>query len=250
MTSRRDQLQERYEDALFALIMDEYLREQGRQALNENEQLRELPNHTISQEMNEKIRKLILHSSRSQSGSLTWKNLVKILNYIAVAVCLTVLLTATALAVSPTLREQILSLLITTSEKSTDFNFLYNGRLESPADYTVGEVQDFTIGWIPEGFMFEKEERMHSEIIYRFQTVEEQYLTIQKATGEAITFSVDTEDAEVSHIVIHGKSALVSEKQDCIIITWAEEETATIFCISGEGVAKEDIIKVARNIQE
>ena len=44
--------------------------------------------------------------------------------------------------------------------------------------------------------------------------------------------------------------SIVSEKQDCIIITWAEEETATIFCISGEGVAKEDIIKVARNIQE
>lgn len=250
MTSRHDELQERYEDALFALMMDEYLRVQGQKALEENKRLKESLSHTISNGINEKIKKLILHRFSSQKMRLTRKKFVKILNYIAVAVCCALLMTATALAVSPTLREKVFRLLVTVSEKDTQFQFLYNGKHENSVDYTVGEIQDFIVGWIPDGFIFEKEERFTDYIIYTFYTIEEQYLNIEKATGDAMTFSVDTEDAEISYISIHGTSALMSEKEDCIIITWAEEETATIFCISGEGISKKDMIKVAQNVQE
>ena len=49
MSSEHNQLQEQYEDALFALIMDEYLREIGQQALEENERLKQSQEFEISE---------------------------------------------------------------------------------------------------------------------------------------------------------------------------------------------------------
>ena len=45
--TRREQLQEQYEDALFALLMDELARSEGEKLLEENERLKQEPDADI-----------------------------------------------------------------------------------------------------------------------------------------------------------------------------------------------------------
>lgn len=248
--TQRDQLQEQYEHALFALMMDEAIQKQGQQALDDNKQLKKSNDFTISPKTDKKIKRLISRKLRFHPVGMKGMSIPKILKRAAFASCAVVFLTGTAFAVSPTLREQMLNLLVTVTDISTDFQFSYNGKSEIPGDYTVSEAEDFTVGWIPDEFIFEKKEITSTSIDYRFYTVKDHWIDIYRETSDTLNFGIDIEDAKVNYISIHGKSALVSEKEDIIIVTWAEEETATIFCVSGEGVEKKDVIKVAMNIQE
>ena len=48
--NRKEQLQEQYEDALFALLMDDMMEEEGRQLLEENERLKQEPSAAVPEE--------------------------------------------------------------------------------------------------------------------------------------------------------------------------------------------------------
>lgn len=245
--TNREKLQEQYEDALFALLMEDAKRAHDEQAAEMHAQAAESDDIQIPPEMDERMLELIRQSCAPKRRVIHFPKLV---SRIAVAACLAFCVTTTAFAASPALRTYVLSLSTTVTERYTEFHFLYNGQDNIPAAYTDSEVQEFTIGWLPDEFFFEKEERMPGLITYSFLTSDERHLTIDKMTGATTSFGVDTEDAEISYVPIRGKSALVSEKDNYVILTWAEPENATFYCITGESVSKDDVIKVAQNIQE
>lgn len=67
MTGESNRQQEQYEEALFASMMKEYLREQGQQALEEEEQRKKTSDFEISQQADERMRQFILQHTSSQS---------------------------------------------------------------------------------------------------------------------------------------------------------------------------------------
>ena len=247
--TKRERLQEEYEDALFALLMNDYLDELGKQALEENERLQQSGEVVVPPEMDKRIRKTIA-TYRPPRRPAARRKMKTALRRVAIAACAAVCITGTAFAASPSFRAYVLGLVTTVEEKSTEFHFTYDGSDVIPADYVDSEIEDFTIGWIPDDFTFEKEERYFDQISYSFYTVDDRRLVVEKFTGSGTTFAIDTEDAVVTYEQIHGKTATVSEKDTYVILTWAEPENATFYCVTGEGVDKEDIIKIANNIQE
>lgn len=248
--TNHEKLQEQYEDALFALLAEDAIRAHDEQAFIAYEQLEQSDEVEIPPQADERMQALIRQYQPRPRRRATKKRIGKIIHHSAVAACVAISMTATAFAASPTLREHMLNLLITTTEKSTDFRFHYDEQTSMLMDYATGEVQDFIIGWLPDEFIFEKEEQYSDQIIYSFYTTDEKYLTIEKITNTGTTFGIDTEDCQISYVTIRGKSALVSEKENYIILTWSEPENATFYCVTGEGVKKQDIIKIAQNIQE
>lgn len=245
--TKREKLQEQYEEALFALLMEDAKQAHDKQAAEMHAQTAQSDDIQLPPEMDERMLELIRQSCTPKRRVVHFPKLV---SRVAVAACLALCVTTTAFAASPALRTYVLSLSTTVTEKYTEFHFLYNGQDDMPAEYADSEVQEFTIGWLPDEFLFEKEERYSDQIIYSFQTTDERHLTIDKITNATTSSAIDTEDAEISYVPIRGKSALVSEKDNYVILTWAEPENATIYCVTGENVSKDDVIKVAQNIQE
>lgn len=246
--TNHEEWQERYEDALFALLAEDAKQVHNEQSSALYERLEQSDEIQIPLETDERMHAFIY--SYHPVRRFNKKRFAKTASRVAVAACLTVSLTATAFAASPTLRNHVLNLLITTTEQSTDFTFSYDEQTSVLMDYATGEVQDFIIGWLPDEFIFEKEERYSDQIIYSFYTTDEKYLSIEKITNTGTTFGIDTEDCQISYVPIRGQSALVSEKENDVILTWAEPDNATFYCVTGEGVEKQDIVKIAQNIQE
>ena len=97
----RERLQEQYEDALLALMMEQYLREQGEQAWNENERLLKTKEVAVPPQTDKKIRRLILHPFRHKKKTRVMRNL-------GIAACFTVCIAAGAFTMSPNLRQVLI----------------------------------------------------------------------------------------------------------------------------------------------
>lgn len=246
----RRQAQEQYEDALFAVLMEKAAQLRGRQAFEEMERLNQSEEIEISPETDKRFRRLIARHIRSSQAKLRRKRIRKVLNRVAIAACIAALLAGTALAVSPTLRQKLLDVLVTVTEKSTDFQFSYTGESRELDSLVDSVVEEFEIGWVPEGFYFDEEIRSVSDIEYNFSSEDDATIKITKTTADVGWVSIDTENAKVTYIQIRGNRALVSEKEDGVIVAWSDESTASFFTVITHGVKKDDVIRIAKNIEE
>lgn len=250
----RRQIQEQYEDALFAVLMEKAAQLRGQQAYEEMERLNQSDEIEIPPETDKRFRKLIVRHVRSFQAKRRRKRIRKVLNRVAIAACLAALLAGTALAVSPTLRQKLLDVLVFITDQGTNFQLSYTGELREADSLTDSIVEEFEIGWVPEGFSFIEERRSILDIEYEFSTEEEATIVISRMSPDAMGITIDTEDATVSHKIIDGKSVTISEKDkaidDTVIVVWIDQSTASFFMVTTHGVSKDDALKVVENISQ
>lgn len=254
MTSRRDQLQERYEDALFALIMDEYLREQGRQALDENERLKESKEIEISQTLDKKIRKQIqrhFHSYKSKPGR---KSITKIAKRVGMVLCAAVMLTITVFAAFPEFKNNVMNLWLEITDEYADFQF--SSRYDSIGDIVASD--DFVVTWIPEGFELESTTNLEFSTEYKYISLDDKYIYVIKYWGDGMTLSIDTEDAGLKNMQINGMDALLTKKeiltgigqrQQEVTLTWWDVQKTTIMRVIAVEISESEVIQIAEGIQ-
>lgn len=238
--TKRDILREQYEDALFALLMDEVAVSEGEKAINENERLKADPNFIILEEANKKCERLISTYFRRKTVRAVGRSFSRVVGKVAVVALAAMLLFTTAFAVSPVFRAHTLNLVVETFYDRTNFQFTEAG----PA---VKDVNATTEGWIPEGYALESqtEDSMSKRIVYSSETGGELKVSVFHGSG---LLSIDTEDAAVKNIYIQEKSAVVSEKNGVIQITWADEVANLFVSVQGNAVSEEDLIKFAENL--
>ena len=98
--TKREQLIEQYEDALFALLMDSVAEEEGKKAIELNERLKADPEAEVPAEVRRRCEKLIRQEFNRKKarnlGRMTWKMVQRI----SVAVMLLLVLLTTAMAAS------------------------------------------------------------------------------------------------------------------------------------------------------
>ena len=125
--TKREQLIEQYEDALFALLMDSVAEEEGKKAIELNERLKADPEAEVPAEVRRRCEKLIRQEFNRKKarnlGRMTWKMVQRI----SVAVMLLLVLLTTAMAASEQLRLSILNVVIRTCEQYTEFTFEKEG---------------------------------------------------------------------------------------------------------------------------
>ena len=115
--TKHEKLQEQYEDALFALLMEEFAAEEGKSALEENERLKRDPAFDVPPDVRQRCLKTIAKTCTKQSLRRTGKSFCKVFTKVAVVATLCMLLFTTAIAVSPTLRANTFNLIISTFEE-------------------------------------------------------------------------------------------------------------------------------------
>lgn len=107
--TRREKLMAQYEDALFALIMDEVAEAEGRIAIEENQRLKESGEVEIPAEMSRRCKRTILRKTSENNIKRYGKGVGKVLNKVAIVALMAVFLFTTAFAASDSFRVKTLN---------------------------------------------------------------------------------------------------------------------------------------------
>ena len=239
MRPDQNELWERYEDAMFAILMDEVAHQEGQEQLEWKKQLNDDPSAALPEEVRKKGEQTIRKAFAAQ-GRRSAKHM-----RIAVAVLVIVLTTVCAFAAFPEIRTGILNMIADVYEDHTDFSFTTNASNSDPAsDYKV------ELAWIPDGFEVSEEGSHYSTAWKTYENGKGAILYVAESSADNRTMTVDTENADVKQVTIQGyEGTMVQKSADewtCIIFT-VPEKNMVIYIDSGFMEA-EETLKVAENI--
>ena len=246
--NHREELQEQYEEALFALLLDEIAEEEGRKLLEENERLNLDPDAAVPEELEQKCRKLIRNAYRKKRGRTIGKVSIKVIQRVAVAVFVSVLLFAVAYAAIPEVRVGTLNLILKVAEDHTDLQLQHTGDSGSHNPYT--DVTPYTLPHIPNeyGMLYSREEQ--NSRIYWYETEKGEILQIAIDAGnEHTSYGVDTEDANVTNVTINEYAGICAEKNGTVQVAWADTGRAVFFSIYSTAYDKDHVLELARAIK-
>ena len=119
--TRREKLQEQYEDALFALLMDDLAVEEGKKAYEENERLKADSSFEVPSESRKRCVETIARCCRKKQFQGISNRCYHAFSKVAVIPMLTIMLATTAFAASPTLRASAMNVLVESFEDHTGF---------------------------------------------------------------------------------------------------------------------------------
>ena len=248
--TRREQLQEQYEDALFALLMDDLAAIEGQAALEENERLKNDPEYAVPTDVRQRCLKTISQCCMKTTLRRTGKALRRGFSRVAVIGMICMLLFTTAFAASPTFRANTLNLVMEVFEDSTEFRFSSSnsGSSSFSEDFNV----DVTVNWVPEGYTLvdQTEDKFLNATCYRSETGDELLINVFK--GRNGTLSIDTEDAQVEHLTIQGRDSLLALKEGVAQLVWGNEDGPYKVAIILEGIETEEdvqnLLKIAEDL--
>lgn len=238
--TRREQLQDQYEDALFALLMDEVAISEGKKALEENECLKNDPDAAVPEEVERRCQKTIRRHFARQRAATAGRFTIKAFSKVAMLAGICAMLFSAAFAASPVLRTNTLNLVIETFGESTDFSFTK----DTPNDtYTVAA------GWLPDGYILESRKEDAEGSVYYYQKTESEYVYVQYARGDGALLSADTEDAKTESIAINGVQAEMIEKDNELQIIWSTPDKTAFISFFGSNITKEDLVHMAEQLK-
>lgn len=246
--TRREQLQEQFEDALFALLIEDAKRAHNEQAAALHEQLKQSNKIQISPEFNERMRAFIRQNCPRKRRPIR-VNFPKLVSRVAVAACFTILITSTAFATFPDLKTNLMNVWLEITEESIDFHFADSDQ------YDINSTDSLSIGWIPDGFFLESTEEMNDILSYKYthENDDSKYIEIIKYTNTSTTLTVDTENATQEKFQINGEHSLLVQKTvdeiDYLTLIIENQTNHFLIEIIANEISKDEIIKLAENIQ-
>lgn len=239
--TQHEQLRDNYEDALFALLVDEFAEQEGKRLLDENERLKQDPDIVIlviSDELDKRCVKTIDRALAKEKRRKAKYAAYKIISRVAVAVLAVVVLFGTAYAAFPEVRLRTLNLMIELSDKAASLS-LGGGNTSTQGEGSTqsvlnedGTLRGYRLPNIPEEF----------NVYYESSTSASARIEYINDNGAIIAFSLidangtvvnrDTEGAQnIENIQIRGYNGLLIEKDGWINITWADTDQNKFFTV-------------------
>ena len=248
--TRHERLIENYEDAYFALLMEDVAQMEGARLEQLNIELQNDPCAAVPEELTKNCLKAINRCFSNRRRSRSFKHVKKAINVAAILVAILTLLFTSAFAMSNDFRVAALNLVITVNEKYARLDMEREGTLQKSDEYAIVEndayFENIRVTWLPDGYEYLSGEYDYQAI---FANGTDNWIVIDKFEGDS-TYNVDTEGAEiVEEIMMNGNSGLRIVKDGQTHIALANtEKNIFIDVTSSELVPGEVVEKVAQNI--
>lgn len=245
--TNRENLQENYEDSLFALLMDDFARQEGERLLQENEALKKDPAAAVPEAVTRHCLQTIRRELFRRRHGISARRAGRALRRFAVAAVLVVALFTAAFAASPAFRTGTLNMLLTFSEKAATWQSSFlGGRLLNTDDDIATSAK---LQRLPEGYEVSdvEMERFRETITYSNQAGEEIELT--SSITENSGFSLDIENPDYyEETTIHGYPAIVVDKLGFVRIAWAEEDLGLFIYMDATDLSVEELKALAETV--
>ena len=247
--TRKERLREQYEDALFALIMEEAAEAEGQKALEENRRLRDSGELAIPDGLRQRCHRAIAKGFAGQELRRVGRGVSRVVTKVALVALVGMLLLTTVFAASEDFRVKTLNLALEIFEDHTEITLTPDDSIANSAGNTAPQL---TAGWVPDGFAL-VEEGENSAMAWKDFQNEEAGTQISITAWNLRTggMNFDTEDAEMLPIQINGADAfLINDTEDEIIqIIWQEDAASEwLIYVVGMGVSEETLMKTAESI--
>lgn len=240
--NRREQLREQYEDALFALLMDEMVQAEEEKAQKEDERLTRDPSSSIPEEVDRRCLQVICHYYTKQKVRSACHFTLKAIKRVAMAAGIAALLFLGAFAASETVRINTLNMFIEVFDTHTAFQFVGQAEPEKT-------TPQMSVGWLPEGYTLEESGSNRQSIWYRYMKAEEDMIYIDCATTYGTTVGVDTEDAEIEHVKVHGADAMLIKKGVDTQLVWTDRDNTVFLTVLGTKISSEELLHIADSLE-
>ena len=248
--TRKERLREQYEDALFALIMEEAAEAEGQKALEENRRLRDSGELAIPDGLRQRCHRAIAKGFAGQELRRVGRGVSRVVTKVALVALVGMLLLTTVFAASEDFRVKTLNLALEIFEDHTEITLTPDESIIASSVDSV--VPQLTAGWVPDGFALVEEGENSAMAWKDFQNEEAgTQISITVFNLRTGRMSVDTEDAEMLPIQINGADAfLINDTEDEIIqIIWKEDAASEwLIYVVGMGVSEETLMKTAESI--
>ena len=238
--TRKERLREQYEDALFALIMEEAAEAEGQKALEENRRLRD-SGLAIPDGLRQRCHRAIAKGFAGQELRRVGRGVSRVVTKVALVALVGMLLLTTVFAASEDFRVKTLNLALEIFEDHTEITLTPDESIIASSVDSV--VPQLTAGWVPDGFALVEEGENSAMAWKDFQNEEAgTQISITVFNLRTGRMSVDTEDAEMLPIQINGADAfIINDTEDEIIqIIWQEDAASEwLIYVVGMGVSEE-----------
>lgn len=236
---RLELLQERYEDALFALLMENVAISEGQKAWKENERLKNDPGAEILEAVDKRCLQTIRRYFTKQTARRVGHYTVGAFKRVMMVAGLAAVLFTCAFASSETVRRNTLNLVIEVFNESTDF-------------YFTGESVEVTptlkVGWVPEGYELEKQEESGPNLWYQYRKSEDEFIRFRYSTISNGVISMDTEDADVRYVEVNGNQAMLIQRESKFQVAWSVYDNAGLITITSEGIPEDELLYAASQL--
>lgn len=246
--SQREKLVEELEEALFAVVVNDYMEAEGARLLELNQRLKEAPEASGSKGADERCFRLIDQACRRSRYKRYGRSAYRLVTKAALIACCLMVLFTTAFAVSPTLQEKTVNLIIQTFDISTKFEFHESDGLTGNPRAGQICVGNYGFSEIPEGYssVDSGSDGMLVWILYANSNGDTIY--IETVIGEG-QFSADTEGAKLKEsVVINEYKGIYVEKDDVRTYYLGDTVNVGYVTIQGIGVDREILECIAYGI--
>lgn len=247
--TRREELEEAYEDAYFELLMDEVAEMEGAYWEEVRKELENDPAAAMPESVERRCVQTIKRCFARQRRQKNLRIAKRVLNRAAVFVAMASVLFTTVLAVSEDARVVTANLLITINERYSELHMDTGGTAYESEGALVLEDDYFSkihIGWLPEGFFYSGGT---PDAIAEFENAKEHIIMISCTDGDA-TLQIDTEEADsVDYIEVNGYQVIqVLKKGRTQLVLINEKESIFVSIYASKGILPDTAIKIAENI--
>ena len=242
-TEEKEYLYEKYEDALFALLMDQVAIAQGKWAIEEKKRLDEDPSARIPAEVDRRCMHTLSKYVVIHKFSGMKKYARRIFNYVTAATFVIVLLFSATFAAVPQFLFRVLNMLIQMTDINTSFRF--SAENTAVDDNSVPSVD---VGWLPEHLVQTSEEISEFEIVRTYSSLntgeETLILFVTYGTLESSTINIDSEDMDFEEISISGNKAILVQNGEEIHLAWLDGKSMCFVELYSSNLTKEEIVKI------
>lgn len=248
-----EKLVEDYQDALFALLMEQVAEIEGQELLEKNEQLKNDPTAAVPESLDRKCYKAIDKAFRKQKMQ-KWKKsggtAFRVVEKLSVMACAIAVMFGGVYAVSPKTQLATLNFLVDISDVATGLTFA------DPNDQTLVDVdlnvfEGYSIPKLPKDFTLVNSISDSRSASQFFANDADESISIQIVHNTDVAIhNVDTENAEVGEgIDINGFDGTIVKKENRIQISLTDTEHQNFIDIISVNVDEEIVLTIAKGIK-
>ena len=229
MDKTKQELREQYEDALFALMMEEYARDEGKQLLERERQLKDDSDFQVPGDFEAKGLQIIRRACRRKNRSIAFRAARKIVARVAVLVLVLDIAFGVSFVSVEAFRTSVLNMVLTYCETHTSIRFTEEepypnqNHVYTAEDFLAVLPEDYTLAFCESDGPIETAEIVGPEDVQ---------ITWDADTLES-TVNVDNEGADViQELNMGGVEGILTEKNGLSVAVVGDQTTQRMYTIT------------------
>lgn len=266
-----ERLRERYEDALFALLMEGVAESEGEEALRLNEELKKDPNAEVPKNVQKRCEKTIRSAFAQKQLRATGRTAARWLTKVAVVAVLGGLMFTAAFALSEDVRVATLNALIQVMDDRTEITFegIQTEGQQPPSETVSGLDYHYNIAleWVPEGFELEggKTGKESADLVSYISQSDGLIEVSVTPYASSSTYNLNTEGCIKRDVIVQGQPATLYIVDDEMLqkrfgdigmtniwssqmIYWIDKETQVIVQVDATNLTEDEMLRLAEGV--